>query len=112
MSAGEYKVSSTIQLEGRALEIARQIRGCHNAMVAAREDLMVQMNAAAQEQNANLEMLWKQLHDLTGTDPTDGGHYHLDTDYMEEHGLAFIKIITAEDNISQSLSSVFSGAMN
>lgn len=99
----------TIRLEGRALDLAREL-----AFIAKEGDKRVQQmqadlndvqNTVAKELSSKM----KEILDTVGIDPKTE-HGQVDGTYLEEHGLAFLQI-DQRKSLSDILESVVAGAV-
>lgn len=79
--------------DAETLDLCRQVRALRQEGRKATEELQDRYRAEADAMNAAFEKrndeLWQQLYAKLGLDPD--GSWTIDTEYLEEHGVAFVK---------------------
>lgn len=93
MNEQTTKAATILVNSGETLDLCRQLRELRREGRKATEDLNERYRAEADAMNAAFERrnneLWAKLYEQTGIDPD--GDWTVDTEYLDDHGVAFIK---------------------
>ncbi len=83
----------SIKLEGAAIDAARQLDANHDATAQRIKALLGQVKDLIGQSKADADELWEIIKRETGTEGVTG--MRLDTDYLTEHGIAFLHVPVA-----------------
>ncbi|WP_454021267.1 hypothetical protein [Azospirillum sp. Marseille-Q6669] len=83
----------SIKLTGAAIDAARQLDANHDATAQQIKALMGQVKDLIGQNKADADALWEIIKRETGTEGVTG--MRLDTDYLTEHGIAFLHVPVA-----------------
>ncbi|MGR0185544.1 hypothetical protein [Azospirillum aestuarii] len=90
----------SIKLEGAAIDAARQLDANHDATSQQIKALMGQVKDLIGQGKADADALWEIIKRETGTEGVNG--MRLDTDYLAEHGIAFLHVPVATASADES----------
>ncbi len=80
----------SIKLTGAAIDAARQLDANHDAITQQIKALMGQVKDLIGQGKADADALWEIIKRETGTEGVNG--MRLDTDYLADHGIAFLHV--------------------
>lgn len=88
------QTTKTVKVENpETLDLCRQLRELRRDGRKATEELNERYRQEADDMNAAFERknneLWAKLYEQTGIDPD--GEWTVDTEYLDDHGVAFVK---------------------
>jgi len=93
MNEQTTKPTSVKVEDAETLDLCRQVRALRQEGRKATEELQERYRAEADAMNSAFEKrndeLWQQLYAKLGLDPD--GSWTIDTEYLEQHGVAFVK---------------------
>lgn len=98
----------TIRLEGRALDLARELAFIANEGEKRVSQMQEDINDVQKTISKELSAKMKEILDTVGVSKDERGQ--VDGTYLAEHGLAFLQIIT-QPSLNDILESVVAGAV-
>lgn len=86
---------TTINLKPKGVELAKAIRDernrCFDQAQAIQKEAQDQLAALTLESKLKMQSLWMELMTAEGLNPEEFGSWMLDMNYLDEHGLGFLR---------------------
>lgn len=86
---------TTINLKPKGVELAKAIRDernrCFDQAQAIQKEAQEQLAALSLESQMRMKELWRQLLTVEGLNPEEYDRWMLDMNYLDEHGLGFLR---------------------